>query len=222
MTVKVVIAEDNSLLRQGLVGLLATCDDLELVASATDLPELLTAVDDHEPDVVLTDIRMPPTHTDEGIKAARYLRKRHPRTGVLLLSQYVDPGYVKVLLEQGTEGRGYLLKERVADVDELVAGLRSVAAGGSVVDPKVVEALVSHRARTGAVELDRLTARERDVLAEMAHGHNNAAIASTLVVTQRAVEKHINSIFTKLDLSPDDGTHPRVRAVLLYLAEGMR
>ncbi|HET7476828.1 MAG TPA: response regulator transcription factor [Dermatophilaceae bacterium] len=222
MTIRIVLAEDNPLLRQGLSGLIATAEDVQVLATAPDLPQLLEAIDRWAPDVVLTDIRMPPTHTDEGLQAARYCRARHPRTGVLLLSQYADPTYVRVLLEQGTEGRGYLLKERVADVHELLSAMRTLAGGGSVVDPLVVEALVRNRARTGSPELTRLSGREREVLAHMARGRNNASIAADLFISGRAVEKHINSIFAKLGVSLDEGTHPRVRAVLLYLAEGTR
>ncbi|GAB1640623.1 response regulator [Krasilnikovia sp. MM14-A1259] len=217
MTIRVVLAEDSALLRQGVAGLIRNEADLEVVASCADLPELLIAIGEHRPDVVLTDIRMPPTRTDEGIRAAEHCRAEHPAMGVLLLSQYVEARYVRALLAQGTDGRGYLLKERVADVGELVAAIRTVAAGGSVFDPKVVEALVRGRDRRG-VGLAPLSAREREVLAEMAHGLTNAAIAAALVITQRAVEKHINSIFAKLQLGHDDGVHPRVQAVLTYLA----
>jgi len=218
MTVRIVLAEDNTLLREGMSGLIRAVDDLELTAACSDLDSLLEAVATTTPDVVLTDIRMPPNRTDEGIRAAQWCREHHPRTGVVLLSQYVDPAYVRTLLQQGTEGRGYLLKERISDVDELLTAVRTVAAGGSVVDPKVVEALVQTRSRGGDTELARLSAREREVLGEMARGRSNASIASSLVITQRAVEKHINSIFAKLGVGFDGGGHPRVRAVLLYLA----
>jgi DNA-binding NarL/FixJ family response regulator len=216
----VVIAEDNALLREGLRGLISAVDDLSLVATCASLDELFTALDTHAPDVVLTDIRMPPTRSDEGLQAARHCRKHFPGTGVVLLSQFADPGYVKALLEDGAEGRGYLLKERVGDVAELVSALRTVAAGGSVVDPKVVEALVQSGSRRGNADLDRLSTREREVLGQMALGHNNAAIATSLFITQRAVEKHINSIFAKLGVGVEDQAHPRVRAVLMYLSEG--
>ncbi|GAB1691984.1 response regulator transcription factor [Krasilnikovia sp. M28-CT-15] len=218
MSIRVVLAEDSALLRQGVAGLIRSEPDLEVVASCADLPELVEAIGRHRPDVVLTDIRMPPTRTDEGIRAAEHCRAEHPGMGVLLLSQYVDARYVRALLAQGTDGRGYLLKERVADVAELVAAVRTVAGGGSVFDPKVVEALVRGRDRRGNVGLAQLSAREREVLAEMAHGLTNAAIAGALVITQRAVEKHINSIFSKLQLGQEDGVHPRVQAVLTYLA----
>ena len=220
MTLRVVIAEDNALLREGLRGLISAVDDLSLVATCASLDELFTALDTHAPDVVLTDIRMPPTRSDEGLQAARHCRRHFPGTGVVLLSQFADPGYVKALLEDGAEGRGYLLKERVGDVAELVTALRTVAAGGSVVDPKVVEALVQSGSRRGNADLDRLSAREREVLGQMALGHNNAAIATSLFITQRAVEKHINSIFAKLGVGVEDQAHPRVRAVLMYLSDG--
>ncbi len=220
MNLRVVIAEDNALLREGLRGLISAVDDLSLVATCASLDELFTALDTHAPDVVLTDIRMPPTRSDEGLQAARHCRKHFPGTGVVLLSQFADPGYVKALLEDGAEGRGYLLKERVGDVAELVSALRTVAAGGSVVDPKVVEALVQSGSRRGNADLDRLSTREREVLGQMALGHNNAAIATSLFITQRAVEKHINSIFAKLGVGVEDQAHPRVRAVLMYLSDG--
>ena len=220
MNLRVVIAEDNALLREGLRGLISAVDDLSLVATCASLDELFTALDAQAPDVVLTDIRMPPTRSDEGLQAARHCRKHFPGTGVVLLSQFADPGYVKALLEDGAEGRGYLLKERVGDVAELVSALRTVAAGGSVVDPKVVEALVQSGSRRGNADLDRLSTREREVLGQMALGHNNAAIATSLFITQRAVEKHINSIFAKLGVGVEDQAHPRVRAVLMYLSEG--
>jgi DNA-binding NarL/FixJ family response regulator len=218
MTLRVILAEDNPLLRAGLRGLIEDMDDLDLVAACTGLDELVEVLGRQQADVVLTDIRMPPTRTDEGLQAARYCRQHLPGMGVVLLSQYADPDYARGLLEDGAERRGYLLKERVADVAELVAALRTVAAGGSVVDPKVVEALVQSGSRRGNAALDRLSVREREVLGEMALGHNNAAIAASLFITQRAVEKHINSIFAKLGVALDSQVHPRVSAVLLYLS----
>jgi len=218
MTISVLLGEDNVLLREGMRGLLASVEDLELVATCSDLEGALESIDATSPDVVLTDIRMPPTHTDEGVQIARHCRARHPRTGVVLLSQFVDPGYVRSLLDSGSAGRGYLLKERVSDVDDLLAALRTVAAGGSVVDPTVIEQLVRLGRSRGDSGVTRLSARELEVLAEMARGHNNARTANTLFITQRAVEKHINSIFAKLGVGMGDETHPRVRAVLLYLA----
>ncbi len=218
MAIRVLLGEDNALLREGISGLLRAEADIELVASCPDLPTMLQQTDELIPDVVLTDIRMPPRWTDEGVQVARHCRARHPKTGVVLLSQYVDPGYVRSLLDSGSAGRGYLLKERVADVDELVDALRTVAAGGSVVDPQVVRQLVQVGRSRGDTSLGRLSAREQEVLAEMARGHNNARIAATLFITQRAVEKHINSIFAKLNVGDNDEAHPRVRAVLLYLS----
>jgi DNA-binding NarL/FixJ family response regulator len=218
VTVRVVLGEDNALLREGMRGLLSSADDVEVAGVAADLDGLLAAVDDARPDVVVTDIRMPPTWSDEGVQVARHCRQAHPTTGVVLLSQYVDPGYVRSLLDSGSAGRGYLLKDRVADVEELLDAVRVVAGGGSVLDPKVVEHLVRAGAARGTAGVARLSPRELEVLAEMARGHNNARIASTLFVTQRAVEKHINSIFAKLGVGAGDEGHPRVRAVLLYLS----
>jgi DNA-binding NarL/FixJ family response regulator len=216
VSLRVIVAEDNPLLRQGLRSLIESTEGIDLVAACADLDELIDAINENVPDVVLTDIRMPPSRTDEGVRAAQHCRLHHPNVAVVLLSQYVDPGYVRTLLSQGTDGRGYLLKERVADVDELVEALRTVAAGGSVMDPKVVESLVLSKRLHGDPDLQRLTSRELEVLGEMAQGRNNGAIAASLFITQRAVEKHINAIFAKLAVGNDD-THPRVRAVLLYL-----
>ncbi|WP_238999376.1 response regulator transcription factor [Segeticoccus rhizosphaerae] len=218
--VRVVFADDSFLVREGVRRMLDASGDLEVVAACADLDEALDAVAEHLPEVVLTDIRMPPTHTDEGIRVAAHCRRAHPEMGVLLLSQYVEPSYVKVLLEQGTERRGYLLKERIAELDDLTAAIRTVAEGGTAIDPKVVEALVQGRSKVGDSSLARLSRREREVLAAIAQGRTNRAVAADLVLSQHAVEKHINSIFAKLDLSGDQEHHPRVRAALLYLAEG--
>jgi DNA-binding NarL/FixJ family response regulator len=218
MTIRLVLAEDSFIVREGVRLLIEEQDGLDLVDVAEDLPSLMAAVAAHEPDVVLTDIRMPPTGTDEGIQAAAEIRDLHPSMGVLVLSQYVEPEYALRLFEGGSEGRGYLLKERVGDVGELLAAIRDVHGGGSVMDPKVVEALVGAR-RAEDSPLERLTPREREVLSEIATGKNNAAVAEALVLSERAVEKHINSIFSKLDLSFDADGHKRVRAVLLYLGE---
>jgi DNA-binding NarL/FixJ family response regulator len=220
MKMTVVLAEDNALLREGLRGLISGVDDLDLVAVCGSRDEALDVIAERRPDVVLTDIRMPPTRTDEGLQIARFCRENLPSTGVVLLSQYADPGYVRALLAGGAEGRGYLLKERVADVSELTTALVRVAAGGSVVDPKVVEALVQAGSRRGNSDLDRLSPREREVLGQMALGRNNAAIAEALFISQRAVEKHINSIFAKLGVAMEGQIHPRVTAVLVYLANG--
>jgi DNA-binding NarL/FixJ family response regulator len=219
MTVRVVLAEDNFLLREGVRGMLSGSESIDVVDSCGDLPQTLAAIDRLQPDVVLTDIRMPPGHNDEGIRAAEYCRKHLPATGVVLLSQYVEPAYVRLLLSHGGEGRGYLLKERVTEVDDLAGALHSVATGGSAIDPKVVEALVRHRGGTGGGDLSALTPREREVLQVMAQGRTNAGVAAALVLSQKAVEKHINSIFSKLGLTSSQDGHPRVRAVLRYLAE---
>jgi DNA-binding NarL/FixJ family response regulator len=217
--IRVVLAEDNTLLREGIAQLLERADDIELVGAAADRPELEALVAASSPHVVVTDIRMPPTGTDEGIQIAAALRTTHPGMGVVVLSQYAEPAYALALLDGGSEGRAYLLKERVSEVDDLLAAIREVAAGGSVIDSKVVEALVSTK-RPQTSEVDRLTPREREILAEMAQGKSNAAIASTLVLSTRAVEKHTNSIFSKLGLSEEIDVNRRVKAVLLYLAAG--
>ncbi|HEX7168914.1 MAG TPA: response regulator transcription factor [Acidimicrobiales bacterium] len=219
MAIRVVLAEDNVLLREGVSRLIESEPELELVAACEDLDSLLLAIEQGEPDVVVTDIRMPPTGTDEGIRAAAMLRQTRPQTGVVVLSQYADPAYALALLEDGSGGRAYLLKERVADVDELLRAIREVAKGGSVIDPKVVEALVDARTRAARSPLARLTPREGEILGEMAQGRNNASIASHLVLSERAVEKHINSIFSKLGLTEEADTHRRVKAVLLFLSE---
>jgi DNA-binding NarL/FixJ family response regulator len=188
------------------------------VVFAEDLPSLLDLVETAKPDVVVTDIRMPPSGTDEGIRAAASLREDHPDVGVVVLSQYASPSYALDLLSGGSEGRAYLLKERVSDVDELVDAIRQVADGGSVIDPKVVEELVSATATRPKSDLDRLTPRETEILHEMATGKSNAAIAETLILSERAVEKHTNSIFSKLGLSEERNVNRRVKAVLLYLS----
>lgn len=216
---RVVLAEDNGLLRDGLVRVLEAADDVDLAAAVADLPSLDAAIAEHDPDVVVTDIRMPPSGTDEGIRIASRLRTERPSVGVVVLSQYEDPAYALALLEGGAAGRAYLLKERVSNASELVDAVRAVAAGGSVIDPKVVEGLVSAGRRPPSSELDRLTPRELEVLAEMATGKSNAAIAAALVLSERAVEKHTNSIFSKLGLSEERDLNRRVKAVLLYLAQ---
>jgi DNA-binding NarL/FixJ family response regulator len=211
-----VLAEDNALLRAGLVRLVDAAEDLTLVGSAADLPALQALVEKEKPDVVVTDIRMPPTLTDEGISLATRLRDEHPEIGVLVLSQYAEAPYALTLLAGGTAGRGYLLKERVADGDELADAIRRVAAGGSVIDPTVIEGLVAAN-RAAPSALDRLTPRELEVLGEMAQGKSNAAIAATLVLSERAIEKHTNSIFSKLGLSEERDLNRRVSAVLVFL-----
>jgi DNA-binding NarL/FixJ family response regulator len=217
--VRVVFAEDDYLVREGTAALLAQAEEVELVEAVADLDALLAAVERHRPDAVLTDIRMPPTKTTEGIDAALRIRRDHPATGVVVLSQYAEEEYAYELLKEGAEGLGYLLKERVADVEEVVRALRDVAAGGSVLDPKVVEGLVSRRDREAHSPLAHLTAREREVLGLMAEGKNNAAVAASLFLTERAVEKHINSLFHKLGLSEEPNVHRRVMAVLTFLRE---
>lgn len=218
--VRVVFAEDNYLVREGTAALLHGSDEIELVGTATTLDELLIAVEELQPEAVLTDIRMPPTNTTEGIVAARRIRGEHPEIGVVVLSQYAEEEYAYELLKDGAVGLGYLLKERVADVAELVRALSEVAKGGSVLDPKVVEALVSAKDRMAYSPLAQLTGREREVLEHMAQGRNNASIAESLFLTERAVEKHINSLFHKLGLSEEPAVHRRVMAVLAFLREG--
>jgi DNA-binding NarL/FixJ family response regulator len=217
--IRLVLADDHYLVREGVRRLLETEPDLEIAAVCADLGSLLAAVDAERPDVVVTDIRMPPGNADEGIQAAARLRETHPGVGVVVLSQYANPSYALALLEHGSEGRAYLLKERVGDVEQLVSAIRAVAEGGSVVDPKVVEALVAQNARADDSPLNQLTPRERDVLREMAEGKNNAAIADSLVLTERSVEKVIHSIFLKLGLTWETSVHRRVKAVVLYLAD---
>jgi DNA-binding NarL/FixJ family response regulator/DNA-binding SARP family transcriptional activator len=215
---RLVLAEDHYLLREGMRQLLETNPDLEVAAVCEDLDSLLAAVETERPDVVVTDIRMPPGNTDEGIRASDRLRDEHPDVGVVVLSQYLEPDYALALFEAGTERRAYLLKERVHDVGQLVAAIRAVAEGGSVVDPKVVEALVAEKARREHSPLDELTPRERDVLREMAEGKNNAAIAETLRLSERTVEKVIHAIFLKLGLAWETTVHKRVKAVIFYLS----
>ena len=219
MPVRIVVAEDEYLVREGLRRLLETSDGFEVASTCSDLDSLLEAVEVEQPDVVLTDIRMPPSHTDEGIQAAARLRETNPDVGVVVLSQHAVPAYVLALLEGGCERRAYLLKERVNDLDQLVAAIHAVAEGDSVFDPKVVETLVAENARSDASPLNELTPRERDVLREMAEGKNNAAIAGALFLTERSVEKVIHSIFLKLGLSWEPSVNKRVKAVVLYLAE---
>lgn len=219
MAVRLVLADDNLLVREGLQQLLSGTDGVRIVGVCADLDELLRTIDEHAPDVVVTDIRMPPTRTDEGIQAAARLRDSHPAVGVVVLSQYSEPAYVLELLESGSDGRAYLLKERVHDRGQLSTAIRTVAAGGSVIDPKLVEVLVTTRAAAERSPLRELTAREREVLAEIAEGKSNAAIAESLVLTKRGVEKHINSIFMKLNLAGAEDVSKRVKATLLFLSD---
>jgi DNA-binding NarL/FixJ family response regulator len=219
MSIRVVVAEDSLIVREGIGQLLATEEAIEVVAACGDLAGLLHAVEAERPDVVVTDIRMPPSGTDEGIQAARRLRREHPGVGVVVLSQYADPGYVLALVDEGSDARAYLLKERVHDRGQLVGAIESVAHGGSLIDAKVVEILVAARTRAERSPIAELTVREREVLAEIAQGASNHAIAASLVLTKRAVEKHINAIFMKLGLSGAEDVSKRVKAALLFLSE---
>ena len=219
MPIRVVLAEDHYIVREGIRRLLETQPDVEIAAVCDDLDSLLAAVEAEEPDVVVTDIRMPPGNADEGIQAAERLRETHPNTGVVVLSQYATPSYALALLESGSAGRSYLLKERVQDVEQLVSAIRTVAEGGSVIDPKVVEALVAENARGEGSPIKQLTPRERDVLREMAAGKSNAAIGESLFLAERSVEKVIHSIFLKLGLAWETSVHKRVKAVIVYLGE---
>ena len=218
MTVRVVLADDSYIVREGVRELLRAVDDVDIVETCADLASLETAVQTWHPEVVLTDIRMPPTNTDEGIRVAEGLRHSAPSVGVVVLSQYSDPEYALALLDKGAAGRAYLLKERVTDLGQLANAIREVARGGSVIDSRVVESLIAARSRHAKGPLSELTPRETEVLAKVAQGGNNAAIASALHLTERAVEKHINSIFSKLGLSEETSVHRRVRATLIYLA----
>jgi DNA-binding NarL/FixJ family response regulator len=219
MGIRLVIAEDNYLVREGVTQLLAAAGEVDIVAVCQDLDGLTAAVEETRPDVVLTDIRMPPTNSDEGIRLAEQLRSSHPGCGVVVLSQYLDAEYALKLLGGGAAGRAYLLKERVSNLDQLLNAIKEVASGGSVIDPRVVEELIATRQRMAASPLRDLTVREREVLGHVAEGKNNAAIARALFLTEPSVEKHINSIFSKLGLSDEPEVHRRVKAVLLYLAE---
>ena len=220
MPIRVALADDNLLVREGLLQVLASEDEVDVVASCDDLPSLLEAVETASPQVVVTDIRMPPSQSDEGIQIARTLHETHPDVGVVVLSQYVEPSYALALLEHGSRRRGYILKERVHDREQLVTAIQTVAAGGSVIDSTVVDVLVAAQSRAAASPLADLTPREVEVLSQIAQGKGNGAIADSLVLTKRAVEKHINSIFLKLGLSDAEDVSKRVKAALLFLAEG--
>jgi DNA-binding NarL/FixJ family response regulator len=219
MPIRVVLADDSFLVREGMRELLQSVDEIEVVATCGDLDTVRAAIDRERPDVVLTDIRMPPTNTDEGIRLAEGLRSSAPSIGVVVLSQYADAEYALALLDKGAAGRAYLLKERVSDLDQLVNAIREVARGGSAIDSKVVENLIAARTKNKRSALSDLTPREREVLAAVAEGKNNAAIGATLHLTEGAVEKHISSIFSKLGLSEEEAIHRRVKAALIYLAE---
>ncbi len=215
---RVVIADDALLLRQGVTAVLATLPDVEVVAEADDHPGLIAAVNEHRPDLVITDVRMPPTLTNEGIRAAREIRARHPDIGVIVLSQYLDADYVIELLEDGTAGLAYLLKENVADRRQLAAAIDAVCSQSSSIDAAAIDVFVRSRARRPS-PLDDLTERERDVLSLVAEGLRNSAVAARLHLSEKSVEKHINSIFTKLHLTDENESNRRVRSVLLWLAE---
>jgi DNA-binding NarL/FixJ family response regulator len=219
MTLRVAIAEDSYLVREAVRQLLERASEIEVVAVCEGTAALLEAVDRVTPDVVVSDIWMPPFQGDDGIRVAARLRESHPSIGVVILSQYADPGLALALFESGSEGRAYLLKERVADRGELVEAIQAVAERRSVVDAKIIDLLIAQRARAAASPLDELTAREREVLAEVAAGKSNAAIAGSLFLTKRAVEKHINAIFMKLNLRESADTSRRVKATLMYLAD---
>jgi DNA-binding NarL/FixJ family response regulator len=219
VTLRVVLADDSLIVREGVRGVLDFQPDITVVGSCGDLDALLAMVAVEEPDVVVTDVRMPPTGTDEGIQAAGRLRVSHPRVGVVVLSQYADPDYALPLFEHGSAGRAYLVKDAVGDPRQLADAVRAVAAGRSVVDPAVVEALVAARAGSRTSPLARLTEREREVLAQIARGASNAAAGAALFMSERAVEKHINVLFSKLGLTAEPDINRRVKAVLIYLAE---
>ena len=219
MAIRVVLAEDSLLVREGVSQLLRTDGAIDVVAAVGDLASLRDACERERPDVVVTDIRMPPGHSDEGIQFAAELRERHPGIGVVVLSQYSDPSYAIALLDAGSDGRAYLLKEHVHNRAELTAAIRAVAEGGSVVDAKIVVGLINGRSQTARSPLRELTAREREVLTEIAQGKSNLAIAESLFLTKRAVEKHINAIFLKLGLANAQDISKRVTATLMLLAE---
>ena len=215
----VVLADDSYLVREAVTHVLADADGIEVLATCEDSESLLKAVEDSHPDVVVTDIRMPPSDTNEGLQVAATLRATHPEVGVVVLSQFAQPEYGLALLEGGSEGRAYLLKERVQHQGQLVAAIEAVADGGSVIDAKVVETLVEARKRAESSPLAELTPRELEILTFVARGHSNQAIADELVLTKRAVEKHINAIFLKLNLTYATDVSRRVKAALIYLAE---
>jgi DNA-binding NarL/FixJ family response regulator len=222
VSLRVALAEDSYIVREGLEQLLGSDEEIEVLASCADMPSLLAAVEADPPDVVLTDIRMPPDGDDAGIQIAARLRETNPDIGVVVLSQYSEPGFVLRLLDSGSEGRAYLLKERIADRSELTRAIRAVADGGSVIDPKIVEILVQARSRAESSPLAEMTPRELDVLAAVAEGKSNAAIAEELVLSKRAIEKHINAIFLKLGLTYSEDAEQiskRVKAALIFLGE---
>src|SRR5215217_3409863 len=219
MPIRIVLADDSLIVREGVRQLLEDDPAMDVVVTVSDLPSLSAACDRDRPDVVITDIRMPPTSTDDGIRLARELRDRHPEMGVVVLSQFSDPIYALALLDRGSDRRAYLLKERVHNRAELTAAIDAVVAGGSMIDPKIVEELVRTRSQVERSPLNDLTAREREVLSEIAQGKSNSAIAESLFLTKRAVEKHINAIFLKLGLADAEDVSKRVKAALMLLSE---
>ena len=220
MALRVALADDSYLVREAIAHVLAGASGVEVVAVCANRETLMRAVEAEEPAVVITDIRMPPGRDDEGVRIAADLRDSHPAMGVVLLSQYLEPRYALDLLAGGSDGRAYLLKERIHDRTELTSAIEVTAMGGSVIDPKVVDVLVAERTRSQRSPLGQLTDRERDVLAEIATGKSNSAIADSLFLTKRAVEKHINAIFMKLGLAVSDDVSKRVKATLMFLADG--
>ena len=217
--VRLVVAEDSYVIREFLTTALSAAAAVEVVAVCTNGKELEEAIEAWEPDVVLTDIRMPPSGADEGVRIATRLREARPEVGVVVLSQYAEPAYAIRLLEQGTGGRAYLLKERIRDREELIAAILAVARGGSVIDPVIVDVLIEARSKATRSKLSELTPRERELLGEIAAGKSNGAIAESLFLTKRAVEKHVNSIFSKLNLPETQDVSRRVKATLIFLSE---
>jgi len=217
--VRLVVAEDSYVIREFLTAALDGASGIELVATCANGKELQKAIDVWDPDVVLTDIRMPPSGAQEGVRIAAALRETRPDVGVVVLSQYAEPAYAMSLLGQGTSGRAYLLKERIRDKEELIAAIKAVARGGSVIDPAIVDVLIQARSRAATSRLAELTPRERELLAQIAAGKSNGAIAESLVLTKRAVEKHVNSIFSKLNLPETQDVSRRVKATLIFLSE---
>jgi len=216
--VRVVIADDAYVIREGLVATLSRAPEIEVVGVCSDGKELIETIAAVHPEVVITDVRMPPSGDGEGIRVAAQLRQSNPQVGVIVLTQYIEAAYAVSLMDGGTEGRAYLLKDRIRDRTELLRAISAVASGGSVVDPSVVEVLIEGRARAAGSPLTALTPREREILAEIAEGKSNAAIAESFVLTKRAVEKHVNSIFAKLDLRGSENVSRRVKAALMFLA----
>jgi DNA-binding NarL/FixJ family response regulator len=217
--IRVIVAEDSYLIREILATVLAGAPEVELIAVCTNGKELKTAIGVWNPDVVLTDIRMPPSGAEEGVRVAAELRESHPNIGVVVLSQYAEPAYALALLDKGTSGRAYLLKERIRDKAELIGAIQAVAEGGSAIDPAIVDVLIQARSKAARSRLTELTPRERQLLAEIAAGKSNGAIAESLFLTKRAVEKHVNSIFAKLNLPETNDVSRRVKATLIYLSE---